>query len=80
MEVSPASLTAEERDQLMRHYTLQLRSQPQAPPLSNVTTASNPDIQFSSLPSGNRNSMPVLDDYDSPGSPDEVLLATMAKV
>lgn len=77
MEISPASLTAEERDQLMRHYTLQLRPQ-QGASATLPTVASEPNFS-TSLPSI-RHSMPVLDDYDSPGSPDEMLLASMAKV
>lgn len=84
MEISPASLTAEERDQLMRHYTLQLRPQ-QAQGAAATTTNTLPtttsDPRFTtSLPASVRHSMPVLDDYDSPDSPDEMLLASMAKV
>lgn len=78
MEISPASLTAEERDQLMKHYTLQLRPNSSSSGAGAATTAS--DVHFSSLPSNARHSMPLLDDYDSPGSPDEELLASMAKV
>ncbi len=102
MEISPASLTAEERDQLMKHYTLQLRPNASTLPHSSgvrartntiggrmspsvspapraETSGTSPsDRKFDSLP--NRFSMPVLDDYDSPGSPDEQILATVAKV
>ena len=78
MEISPASLTSEERDQLMRHYTLQLRPLSQAVGPSSGTSALG--LNSSSLPSTSRHSMSALDDYDSPDSPDEVLLASMAKV
>lgn len=76
MEISPADLTAEERDKLMRHYTLQhTRSH------TNSSGSRALELQFSSLPSNNhRHSLSVLDDYDSPGSPDEILLASMARV
>lgn len=76
MEISPASLTAEERDQLMRHYTLQLRPGGGA---SGAAAAASEGLS-SSLPVSVRHSLPVLDDYDSPGSPDEMVLASMAKV
>ena len=104
MEISPASLSAEERDKLMKHYTLQLRPHSNTMPQSAASrsrsnTASgqisprmspapraerasrgsdSASPKFNSLP--NRYSMPMLDDYDSPGSPDEQLLATVAKV
>ena len=102
MEVSPASLSAEERDKLMKHYTLQLRPHANTLPhppsphrarsgtasgtLSPTPSASGAEAtrsdpgRFNSLP--NRFSMPALDDYDndSPGSPDEQILATVAKV
>ena len=87
MEVSPSSLSAEERDQLMRHYTLQLR------PHSSTYTHQRPSSTLaegsathSEVPVGveaasvNRFSMPVLDDYDSPDSNDELLLESMARV
>lgn len=77
MEISPASLTSEERDQLMRHYTLQLRPLSHAVGSSSVGMMTGLDLQ---LPSSSRHSMSALDDYDSPDSPDEVLLASMAKV
>ena len=80
MEISPASLTAKQRDELMRRYTLQLRPSAQTGHQSSSHQPTASEIRFSSLPSGNRHSMPVMDDYDSPGSPDEVLLASMAKV
>jgi hypothetical protein len=81
MEISPASLTTEERDQLMRHYTLQLR------PNSHTTsgapagaTGGTSNTNLTSLPLNVRHSMPILEDYDSPSSPDEVLMESMAKV
>ena len=80
MEISPASLTTEERDQLMKHYTLQLRPQSNAAAATGSSGASGSSDHFSSLPPAARHSMPILDDYDSPGSPDEVLLESMAKV
>lgn len=93
MEISPDSLTAEERDQLMRHYTLQLRPQaqnaggtshsfsgPSGNPAHSGTSASI-SVPTGVFPGhGNRHSMSAMDDYDSPDSPDELLLASMAKV
>ncbi len=96
MEISPESLTAEERDQLMRHYTLQLRPHTQSVSghgggsrhsssgSGHSATPSAAEVSSSSLPAAlhaNRHSMSALDDYpDSPDSTDELLLASMAKV
>ena len=100
MAISPESLTAEERDQLMRHYTLQLRPHAQSVSAGSAGGAGGSGhsssghsatptsvvevIPPTSFPGtglhGNRHSMSALDDYDSPDSPDELLLASMAKV
>lgn len=98
MEVSPSSLSAEERDRLMKHFTLQLRpnstsQQRQGSSTMAVSTSSRSatisevaekaQMAGGGMYAPSRFSMPVLDDYDSPESPDdqdELLIDSMARV